>query len=317
VSGPAVTIGLPVYNGQNYLEQAIDSLLAQSFEDFRLIIADNASSDSTEEICREAASLDGRVEYHRHDRNLGAAANYNYTVELATGPYFMWHAHDDLRAPEFLERAVHAHETTDGTSIVFSRARVMGPQGELGDEIARPDGLLSARDDQRLRAAITCRMPDIVLFGLMRREYLVQTGRHGAFKGGDRLLVAEMGLLGPFVEISETMFYNRDHPDRYVRMSGKGASRQEKMAWWDTSTGDKITLPRWTGYVGYWKAVHEFGRGGVDDRLRSYLAIISSLGADRFYVAKQLARDLWSAGALLASRLVRRLFVRSSPSDPA
>ncbi len=74
---PAVSIGLPVYNGDNFLAEAIDSILRQTMEDFELIISDNASTDRTEEICREYAAGDSRIRYYRNESNLGAMANYN------------------------------------------------------------------------------------------------------------------------------------------------------------------------------------------------------------------------------------------------
>ena len=78
---PRVTIGLPVYNGENYLAEAIDSILGQTFTDFELVISDNASTDRTEEICRKYADQNQRIRYFRHDRNRGASPNYNFTVE--------------------------------------------------------------------------------------------------------------------------------------------------------------------------------------------------------------------------------------------
>lgn len=92
-AAPACSIGLPVYNGENYLEQAIQSVLAQTFQDFELIISDNASTDGTEAICRRFAEQDPRILYVRQPRNIGAAKNYNYTFHLARGEYFNWLAH--------------------------------------------------------------------------------------------------------------------------------------------------------------------------------------------------------------------------------
>ena len=101
---PRISIGLPVYNGERYLETALDSLLRQTCTDFELIISDNASSDGTEAICRRYAHRDPRVLYHRSERNRGASWNHNHVVEFARAPYFKWAAHDDVCAPEFLER---------------------------------------------------------------------------------------------------------------------------------------------------------------------------------------------------------------------
>src|SRR5688572_10868700 len=98
---PRVSIGLPVYNGENYLAEAIDSILAQTFEDFELIISDNASTDRTQEICEAYAAKDGRIRYYRSEVNKGSAWNFNRVFELARGEYFKWAAHDDYIAPEY------------------------------------------------------------------------------------------------------------------------------------------------------------------------------------------------------------------------
>ena len=95
-SQPLVSIGMPVYNGERFIRQALDSLLAQDCENFELIISDNASADGTQEICLEYAAQDGRIRYYRNENNLGALANFNRVLGLAQGPYFMWAAHDDV-----------------------------------------------------------------------------------------------------------------------------------------------------------------------------------------------------------------------------
>src|SRR6185369_4346332 len=107
---PSVSIGLPVYNGVNYLRQALDSLLAQTFGDWELILSDNGSTDATESICREFAARDGRIRYLREPVNRGATWNFNRVFELSRAPLFRWAAHDDVCSPELLERCVAALE---------------------------------------------------------------------------------------------------------------------------------------------------------------------------------------------------------------
>lgn len=100
---PLVSIGLPVFNGEDYLAEAIDSILAQSYGDFELIIADNASTDRPEALCRSYAAQDKRIRYYRFAENGGAALNYNRCVSLARGEFFKWVAHDDVCEPKFIE----------------------------------------------------------------------------------------------------------------------------------------------------------------------------------------------------------------------
>src|SRR5215212_2547350 len=105
MSVPQVSLGVPVYNGEKYLAEALESLLQQDYADFEIIISDNASTDGTEEICRNFAGRDKRIRYYRNETNIGASPNYNRTFELARGRYFKWCAHDDVCLPAFVRRA--------------------------------------------------------------------------------------------------------------------------------------------------------------------------------------------------------------------
>ena len=92
---PKVSIGMPVYNGGKYIREALDSLLAQTFTDFELIISDNASIDETPTICRRYAARDPRIRYVRQRENCGYMANFHFVLDEAGGGYFMWAAADD------------------------------------------------------------------------------------------------------------------------------------------------------------------------------------------------------------------------------
>ena len=107
---PKVSIGMPVYNGAKTIEKAINSILAQTFQNFELIISDNASNDETENICRKFVSKDPRIRYMRQNKNIGAIANFNFLISEATEKYFMWAASDDWLSPEFVEVNVSALE---------------------------------------------------------------------------------------------------------------------------------------------------------------------------------------------------------------
>ena len=97
-----VTIGLPIYNGASLCRIAIESVLAQTYPNFELLVSDNCSTDETEDVCREYARRDSRVRYSKTERNLGSARNCCRTVELARGEYFRWIAHDDWIHPDFI-----------------------------------------------------------------------------------------------------------------------------------------------------------------------------------------------------------------------
>lgn len=101
-SNPAVSIGMPVYNGAKYIREALDSLLAQTYTDFELIISDNCSIDATQEICEAYARRDSRIRYVRQDGNKGAAENFRFVLDCAKADLFMWAAYDDLWGPNYL-----------------------------------------------------------------------------------------------------------------------------------------------------------------------------------------------------------------------
>ena len=109
-SCPLVSIGLPVFNGEKSLAQALDALLKQDYTNLEIIISDNGSTDRTSEICGEYLKKDSRLKYHRSEENLGAIWNFNRVFELSSGKYFMWAAHDDLRKPSFVRACVKRME---------------------------------------------------------------------------------------------------------------------------------------------------------------------------------------------------------------
>jgi len=120
---PQVSIGMPVYNGEPFIQEALDSLLAQTFADFELIISDNASTDGTEAICREYAARDKRIRCVRQPENLGAAANFQFVLDEAVGEYFMWAAADDVWLPKFIETCMKLLKTDASAKMAMTGYR--------------------------------------------------------------------------------------------------------------------------------------------------------------------------------------------------
>lgn len=252
VNRPKVSIGLPVYNGQNYLRRALDSLLAQTFEDFELVICDNASTDQTESICREFAERDPRVRYHRNEANLGAAPNYNKTFHLARGDYFKWSAHDDELDPRYLEQTVAILDAQPDVVLCHSLVRIIDEQSR---ELSIYDSRLKRAGSSSVRARFRSLTltPHICteIFGLVRREPMSRTLLHGHYHGCDRALLAELSLLGGFHQIEEPLFHNREHANRYVRK----VKPEERAAWAYSRATRRIGSPTWKLYREYHRAV--------------------------------------------------------------
>ena len=210
---PPLTIGLPVYNGQNYVSESLDSLLAQTYTDFELIISDNASTDSTEEICRAYAARDSRIRYVRQQMNMGAAPNHNYLVQSARGRLFKWAAHDDLFAPKLVERCIEALE--DRPELILAHA-YMGTADEHGNTLAIYDYRLdtdSPRASKRFRSLMFTDGGDD-FYGVIRTDVMRRIAPHNSYHNAGRKLVAEMSLYGPFHQVPEVMFFRREHPGR-------------------------------------------------------------------------------------------------------
>jgi glycosyltransferase involved in cell wall biosynthesis len=228
---PAISVGIPVYNGANYLAGAIESILGQTYQDFELLIQDNASTDRTEEICREFACRDARVSYVRNAENLGAVPNYNLLFERARGRYFKWAPHDDVCAPTFLERCAAVLDADPAVVLCSGQTRLINDDGSsISYDPARkvyvtrhgtPVGIIDP-DHRAEGAAPAGRFWDVLvrtmrtfeIFGLIRSDVLRRTQLHGNYYGSDKVLLAELSLHGRFHLLPDVLMYRRCHPDQ-------------------------------------------------------------------------------------------------------
>lgn len=239
---PRVTIGLPVFNGERYLVEAVHSLLAQDYADFQLLIADNGSTDATAELCRVLAAEDSRVSVHPSAVNRGAAWNFNRVVDLAAGEYFKWAAHDDLVRPAFLRRCVEVLDQRPDVSLVYTRAIDIDETGRVVGGHQLPAYAVDARPSRRLASVVLRPSPVFEAFGLTRRSQLLETSRLGSYTSSDRTLLAELALLGRFHEVPEVLFLRRQHPERSMRQYADAKARNE---WFDPSWRGRRSAPRW------------------------------------------------------------------------
>jgi glycosyltransferase involved in cell wall biosynthesis len=219
---PLVSIGLPVFNGERFISQAINSILAQDFRDFELIIADNASTDSTPAICADFASCDARIRYVRSDRNRGAAWNLNRVVELALGRYFKWCAYDDRVSGNYVSVCVRALERDAHAVLAYGKTQIID-HNDI--ELARDPGGLPDMNSpfpvQRLGSALHHGWPMHEIHGVFRLSALRRSSLHRAYYGSDRALLAEMALFGSFLRIPSATFYCREHSERSCKLNDK------------------------------------------------------------------------------------------------
>ena len=270
-TGPRVSIGLPVYNGENYLADTLDSILAQTFRDFELIVSDNASTDATEAICRKYAARDPRIRYVRSSENLGAAKNYNRAFQLAKGEYFKWNGHDDPLAPTFLERCVEVLDRDPEILLCFARIRAIGADGEehgVGALTARTFApkpqLGSPQAHVRFYHTVVADHPQGAIFGLIRRSVLARTALIGGYRSSDLPLLGELALRGRFHQIPEALQNRRFHPQQ-----GRNVyrTRQLREAWFDPARSQTRSHHHWRLLQEHLAAIR---RAAPDGQTRSY-----------------------------------------------
>ena len=259
---PRVSIGLPVYNGENFLRPAVDSILSQDFTDFELIICDNASTDSTAAICQEYADRDPRVRYFRNETNIGASPNYTRVFELARSSLFKWAAHDDVHLPGFLTRCVAVLEQApQSVVLVAPKAEVID---ETGHQIKQDWKIesLDTRDPlphKRVAHVVRNVAWATAQFGLYRTEQLRQTRLIDRFGASDHVLLLELAILGEIWEIPEVLFQRRYHAGVSDRIN---KSQAEFAEWFDPS--QKASRRKWPKIKSEleprWKMAWEFSR---------------------------------------------------------
>jgi glycosyltransferase involved in cell wall biosynthesis len=250
---PLISIGLPVFNGEEYLSQAIESVLAQTFTDLELVLSDNASTDRTEEICREFAGRDPRVRYSRNDRNLGAAPNYNRAFALSSGSYFKWAAHDDTLDPAYLETCWRRLDAEPDAVLCQSLIHYIDSEGRtLGTYDSRILGSDAGEPSTRFAAVILRPHPCNEFFGLIRRSALEGSLLHGSFHGADRALLAQLALRGKLLQVGEPLLRMREHPTRYTRSATRP---RDRLAWHDASRAGQRELATWRVYSEYIRMV--------------------------------------------------------------
>jgi glycosyltransferase involved in cell wall biosynthesis len=297
---------MPVYNGENFVREAIESILGQTFGDFELVLSDNASTDSTEEICREYAHLDARVTYHRNAENIGASGNYTRAFELTRGEYFKWAAHDDVCLPGFLASCVHVLDADPSVVLCCARTRTIDAHGCPGKRW--PSRPAAAADDPATRfQEVLARNDTFPIWGVMRREVLERTPLLGSYPEHDRPLLAELSLYGRFHEIDEFLFLEREHVGRSVR-AYDARRPHEAVVWYDPRQAGKLIFPAWRLLREYLAAVRRAPLS-AGERARCHLLI----GRWAMRSRRELLRDLQLAaargrgvGPLLAGHYERR-----------
>jgi glycosyltransferase involved in cell wall biosynthesis len=281
---PRVTVGVPVFNGDRFIAETLDSLLSQTFTDLEIVISDNASTDRTEGICREYVTRDPRVRYYRNDLNMGAAWNHNRVFELARGEYFRWNSADDICGPEYLTLCVAALDTDPSAVMATAQSVEIDAKGDILPAVTVPNQTLlpivppwappHIRFRQNIRLDHLC----LAIYSLIRSSVLCRTRLIGNYPDADRVLLAHLALFGHCVVVPKTLFFNRDHDDRFTRYYN-GERLRERAAWFDPASAKRRTFPFWRELFELHGVVR---RSPLEwpERLRCYCEIARWVGQD-------------------------------------
>ena len=286
---PRVSIGLPVYNGENFIEETLDSILSQTYKDFELIISDNASTDNTGKICNLYAEKDKRVRYYRNEKNLGGSRNYNKVFELSNSEYFKWAAHDDIISPTYLERCVEVLDRDPSIVLCYSKMQYIDEKGIIlkRNYIERPNH--SAQKT-------FIRFSDFVLkgtetfehFGLVRSKILRKITLYEGYSLTDNVILAELSLQGRFFEIPEILFFIRSHTEQCTQ---KIPDRVEQTIWYDTRKENKLAFPHWKAIAGHVRSIKNAPLK-YDEKIKCYLVIGNWIKINNNYLRSDLKKAI-------------------------
>lgn len=264
-----VTVGLPVYNGESYLEQAIGSVLDQPGVEVTLHVSDNASTDTTEAICRSWAERDLRVRYERLEENIGMIPNFRRVAAAAKTPYFTWVNADDRMLPGFLAACVDALEADSSVALAMTGLADVdlddpsaGPvvvQEDLGTDVADP-----AARFRGLMGRHQC----LSQFGVYRTEVLHAIRPYSWILEGDRVVLAQVALRGRIVGVPEVLYHRGQHTQRSMRI----ARATERLAIMFPERAGHIPFPTWALGYELARAVHESPLS-TSERMRCYTSM--------------------------------------------
>jgi glycosyltransferase involved in cell wall biosynthesis len=264
---PAISVGMPVYNGEPHLAAAIEAVLAQTDPDFELLISDNASTDGTADIARDYADRDARITYLRQPVNVGAAANYNLLFHAARAPLFRWFNADDLMEPTLHAHCRAALEAEPRAVLVSGQTRIIDAEGVVIEDYDDRLDLRQPRAVDRFARFFEVVGLTNVIYGLMRREALARTSLmgDGRLPAADTRMMAELVLQGWFVSLPEVLFYRRMHTGA---ISWQRNDAGAQAAFW-RSGANPVRLSTWRSHTRWLR-----GLSSLDLPLRERLALL-------------------------------------------
>ena len=312
---PKVSIGLPVYNGEPFLSETLVAILAQTYENFELIICDNASTDATEKICRRYAAQDKRISYYRQQHNIGATGNFNQVFQLSSGKYFKWAAHDDLIAPDYLNQCVAILDRDRSVVLCHSQVQIINERGKFLCSYNIKLDTNSPNPVTRFYELLSHHLC-YPIFGLIRASTLEKTSLMGNYGHTDGVLLASIALQGRFYEIPQPLFFSRNHPQQsmsrffpeYLCLALGDSISIDKLpnyydyaAWFDPAQQGQIIFPYWRIFWEYCRCIWHSSLS-TQEKIGCHFSMFKQLRGMEFLLLKDL---------IIAARQSLKMFVSS------
>ncbi|MGC2203674.1 MAG: glycosyltransferase family 2 protein [Stellaceae bacterium] len=298
-STPLVSVGLFVYNGELFIEEALRSILNQTFTNLELIISDNASTDRTGEIAQTYAKSDDRIRYYRSEKNMGAGWNARRVYELATGKYFKWAAVDDFLEPDFLQRCVEILENDPDCVLAYAGTKQVDENGTFIKNYVTPMMTDSENPVLRFREMILKSHMCYQIFGVMRTSALRQLPPQGIYVNGDGVLLARMALIGRFYEVPEHLLVSRRHSGQSVATLPVRLKQPRRFRltnrycmlpcpeWWDPTKARALTFPEFRLLLEYFLSVYRASLG-AGQKLCCFLLLLPWIEIHFGYMLRDL-----------------------------
>lgn len=286
-----VSIGMPVYNAAPYLRTALDGVLTQTFRDFELIIADNASTDESAAICADYAARDARIRFYRNPVNIGANGNFTYTLQLARCPYFMWTSSNDYIAPSYLEKAVAVLDSRPDVVLCCARPRYFAGDPGHFREVEDPMTIDAESPIERFKTLLARIKINNAMHGLIRTEALRATMPLRSYYSSDNVMVAQLALAGKFFQLGEPLFYRRFEQAAATELM----TREQLRDFYVPGRTAPLRFQVWMLHAGFWSLL---AKAKLSARER--LALAGHLAKMTYWAGPKLIRDLGEAIGVLA-----------------
>jgi glycosyltransferase involved in cell wall biosynthesis len=212
---PLLSFAIPIRNGERFLPRLLDSLLAQDFSNFEIVISDNASTDRTAEVCQQYCLQDQRIRYHRNSENIGLNANFNLLITLAQGKYMRWIGADDRLEPDYARKCVAALEARPDLIGVTTYQDFIDDHGNRDYCEYTGDRLDFPQAHKRYARMVWFMSRDFryidPIYTMVRRDVLAEIGGHKPVLGADQVLAVELSLHGAFGHIPECLAHRGWH----------------------------------------------------------------------------------------------------------